>query len=516
MLAPEGAAHCVAFLSNETFVTPRTLLNSTSKLASTSLLSGCLRDLAIASTLMAYVPVGPVEPPLILVIPAAGHDVARIVVPFGLRAADVNCVPCVRYGRPGEDATLCLLRPIDALAESSSEERNISLSFLLRHVRACASIVSPDKLDKVPIETCVRRHPGDDGSNEEALAVAVMLPADTTPGSFTELQSLTVAGEPVAVTDPPRTLVSCGLLAPLQIYDAVAFKYGPRACTPAVGALGSLYVPRPNARPKVSVFAAHGEPVAERSYGYGSPAFLTTAAVDCASGMVFLSGLGDSNSARVFAVNPSTLEPVWHYYRVEFVRCSGLALVQDTGGDGNILVTGTYSNRLYLFRALDGRHLGICNLLSNPFSLAYDAASRTLCVSFDPGMYDRASWEYPVWWFVWEDGALQSGGMVEEAGSGSASRPLAIVPSSPARVRGRLSSYLVVGELGSPDLTILALPSFTHVHRHTLEGLRVSGLAADPTGLALVVCCESITVMGGVDVHVMKWPLPGMPLEPEW
>jgi hypothetical protein len=41
---------------------------------------------------------------------------------------------------------------------------------------------------------------------------------------------------------------------------------------------------------------------------------------------------------------------------------------------------------------------------------------------------------------------------------------------------------------------------------HTLVGMQVMGLAADPSGTALAVC-------DGVSkaVHVLPWPLPGMP-----
>jgi hypothetical protein len=95
-----------------------------------------------------------------------------------------------------------------------------------------------------------------------------------------------------------------------------------------------------------------------------------------------------------------------------------------------------------------------------------------------------------------------SEGVVEAAGDTSYWRPLAVVPPDP----GQRTSYLVVCTLNSHTLLVLSLPDRHLVHTHTLEGIEVMGLAADPSGTALTLC-------DGVSeaVHVLPWPLPGMP-----
>jgi hypothetical protein len=53
---------------------------------------------------------------------------------------------------------------------------------------------------------------------------------------------------------------------------------------------------------------------------------------------------------------------------------------------------------------------------------------------------------------------------------------------------------------------VLSLPDRRLVHTHTLEGMVVTGLAADPSGTALAVCDAASKA-----IHVLPWPLPGMP-----
>jgi len=79
---------------------------------------------------------------------------------------------------------------------------------------------------------------------------------------------------------------------------------------------------------------------------------------------------------------------------------------------------------------------------------------------------------------------------------------LAVMPAPP----GKRTAHLIVGTHGTSELRVLSLPSLALVHTHTLEGMKLRGLAADPWGAVLAVC-------DGVSssVHVMAWPLPGMP-----
>ena len=78
-------------------------------------------------------------------------------------------------------------------------------------------------------------------------------------------------------------------------------------------------------------------------------------------------------------------------------------------------------------------------------------------------------------------------------------RPLTVMPPVP----GKLVSHLVVGSFHDPELLVIALPELRLVHRHELLGMRVSGLAADPWGRALVVGDANT-------MRVLPWPLLGM------
>ena len=104
--------------------------------------------------------------------------------------------------------------------------------------------------------------------------------------------------------------------------------------------------------------------------------------------------------------------------------------------------------------------------------------------------------------FRWDGAALVAEGEVAAAGKTYDIRPLAVMPPAP----GLRTSYLIVGTLDKSTLHILSLPDCCLVNTHTLEGMQVCGLAADPSGTTLAVCDRESD-----DVHVLPWPLPGMP-----
>lgn len=104
-------------------------------------------------------------------------------------------------------------------------------------------------------------------------------------------------------------------------------------------------------------------------------------------------------------------------------------------------------------------------------------------------------------------------------GAGTASpQALAVVRTSPAAAvaaGGAQATFLVAATQGSRDMRVLSLPppasataptAARPVLVHRLDAaVRVSGLAADPTGAALAVSdARSGRVL------VLPWPLPGM------
>jgi hypothetical protein len=101
-------------------------------------------------------------------------------------------------------------------------------------------------------------------------------------------------------------------------------------------------------------------------------------------------------------------------------------------------------------------------------------------------------------------------------------QPLALVPDarlpSPIIVlpplRGRRRSHLVIASMGTGNLRIFSLPDYRLVHSHTLEGMKITGLATDVLmagcDSSVLVVCDAACQHSG-RVRVLEWPLSGMP-----
>jgi hypothetical protein len=172
--------------------------------------------------------------------------------------------------------------------------------------------------------------------------------------------------------------------------------------------------------------------------------------------------------------------------------CYGIAVLPV---QGVVVVSGLIPGKLHVHRLSDGVRVASAEAAS-PTYVAADPASGTVYAG--TGVYPS----YDVYAFHWDGAALVAEGVVEAAGTDSIWRPLAVMPPTP----GRHTSYLVVGTMDKPTLLVLSLPDRRLVHTHTLEGIRVMGLVADPSGTALAVCDTASEA-----IHVLPWPLPGMP-----
>jgi hypothetical protein len=151
--------------------------------------------------------------------------------------------------------------------------------------------------------------------------------------------------------------------------------------------------------------------------------------------------------------------------------------------------------KLHVHRLSDGVRVANAKAKCATY-VAADPASGTVYVS--TGAHPSCG----VSAFRWDGAALVAEGVVEAAGTAEYSRPLAGMPPTP----GRHTSYLVAGTCREPTLYVLSLPDRRLVHTHTLKGMKVTGLAADPSGAALAVCDRTSKA-----IHVLPWPLPGMP-----
>jgi hypothetical protein len=252
---------------------------------------------------------------------------------------------------------------------------------------------------------------------------------------------------------------------------------------------GEMFAPlRPSAT--VLVFAADGTPVPPWPLvALGLSTRTTSAAFVEATGTLLLADAYGASS-KLVAVDAARRAVRWS--AALGGSCYGIAVLPAQG----VVVVSNYADyKLHVHRLSDGVRVASTEA-AYPTYVASVPASGTVyaCTGVYPSCKVSA--------FRWDVAALVSEGVVEAAGTADNSRPLAMIPLTPARH----TPYLVVGTYRQPTLRVLSLPNRRLVHTHTLEGMEVMGLAADPSGTALAVCDARSKA-----IHVLPWPLPGMP-----
>ena len=207
-----------------------------------------------------------------------------------------------------------------------------------------------------------------------------------------------------------------------------------------------------------------------------------------------------SHSSRLVAVDPATRTVRWTSDAGSFagiVDYVGIAAIPPLG-----VVAVCNESFLSAHRVSDGSRVGSLEIPGLTFFLTADTSSGTVYGSICDDYRNKTVNA----WSCASNGAtvdITLIGPVAAAGTSSLPRPLAVVPPAP----GKGVSHLVVGTSSSPELLVLSLPGLALVHTHRLEGMRVTGLAADPWGGALAVCDAA-----SKSLYVLAWPLPGMPL----
>jgi hypothetical protein len=299
------------------------------------------------------------------------------------------------------------------------------------------------------------------------------------------IHSISVAGQPVTHGQslPAAVAVATGMLAPLRLEGAA----NDWTCNPVISGDGTLYAPRYGS-PNVLVFSADGTPLPSlllASLELSSS--MRAAAFDDATATLLLA---DANLAASKLVSVHAVSRAVRWSTGLGSNCCGIAVLP---AQGLVVASVNRSNKLQVHRLADGALVSTA-LAVGPSFIAADPTTDTLYVSTGPCI--SAFW--------WNGSALVSEGVVEAAGNKGYTRPLAVVPPAP----GHRTTYLVVGTYGAPTLLVLSLPDRRLVHTHTLEGMKVMGLAADPSGTALAVC-DGASASNAV--HVLPWPLPGMP-----
>ena len=79
---------------------------------------------------------------------------------------------------------------------------------------------------------------------------------------------------------------------------------------------------------------------------------------------------------------------------------------------------------------------------------------------------------------------IRSGGAVLAVCTSNCDHALAVVPAP----SGKTMPFIIIVTVDSSELLVLSLPGLSLVHTHRLEGMQVTGLAADLWGAALAVC----------------------------
>jgi hypothetical protein len=434
-------------------------------------------------TLLATLPHGPVEPSLLRLELDEGallssiRTAGTVLAPRGVHVVDVvlRALPtAVRPGRPLQ-FELALSDDYPCRAPAELEAAAASLAF---HARVDVSLDTGAGLE--PLEATMVTSSG-------VVIVSVAIPDSAGRGAEVVISSVTVAGQPLTggQTLPARLQLPKGMHAPMVIRGAAnAFQ-----CSAVITHEGTLVVPAYQ-RPDALMFAADGSvlpPLPLAVLGLSSRTL--SAGVDTASGTLLLADVSGASS-KLVAVDAASRAVRWSAALGS--DCCGIAVLP---AQGVVIVSDPDHGKLRVHRLSDGVRVTSADA-GWPVYVAADPACGTVYASTGNGPFCRVSA------FRWDGAALVAEGVIKAAVTGVAFRPLAVMPPTP----GRYTSYLVMGVQFMPTLLVLSLPDRRLVHTHTLEGMEMTGLAADPSGAALVVF-DAVSKAA----HVLSWPLPGMP-----
>jgi hypothetical protein len=333
-------------------------------------------------------------------------------------------------------------------------------------------------------------------ASKRCAIVSVEIPHGAPRLSEIVVTRISIGGRAVTLghTLPLRAIVSRGL-TPNILLRAPGFNLY-TLLTPAVSGDGTLYVPQYRSS-TVLVFGYDGRTLPPISLApLGISTSMTIVAGICDSTRTLLLCDENKTDSVIVAIDAETRSLRWSTPR-DTTGCRGLAVLSQQG----VVVAGCHGeSTLRVYRISDGALLATSTKLpGRPVNATADPSSGIVYVSL--GQVVHA--------YSWDGTALQAHGMLAESAPGRNYRALAVFPPS----AGRGISYLVIGTWGDPDVIVLKLPHGRLVAKcglsdrgRTVRKFNVKGLAADALGRNLVVCDD------GGTVHVLPWPLEGMPL----
>jgi hypothetical protein len=443
--------------------------------------------------LLATLPHGPVEPSLLRLeldegaLLSAIRTAGIVLAPRGVGAADVILRGFPTSLRPGLTLQFELALSDNYPCRAPAELR-AAAALLAFHARVDVSL-GADDTDSQALQAFLVPSSCIDG----VVSVTVAIPESAGRSNVTVSRAL-VIGQPVTQGRvlPVRLHVGTGMHAPLLLKSAAVLRGA--MCTPVITADGTLYAPR-DERSTVQVFAADGRAMPPLTLaGLGLSSSTRSAAFNDESGTLLLADCNAGHS-KLVAINAAKNGVQWSAALEG--SCLGITVFP---AQGVIIVSLCHLHKLHVHLLSNGSLVGSADAI-NCSSIAADRASGYLYVS------TGATGSYAVSAFRLDGAVLSSAlvveGVVQAAGTGTRSRPLAVMPNH----CGQPASFLVVGTCGEPTLRVLSLPGRHLVHTHALGGMQVACLAADPSGTALAVYD-----VASRSVHVLQWPLPGMPL----
>jgi hypothetical protein len=444
---------------------------------------------ALDSTVMTL-PVAPIEPALLRIDFDMGvmldsiHTAGTKVAPRGVSAqrgdVEVRGLPTAPV-RPG--IMLFELALGESYPSRGAAELEAAAASLAVHAQVDISLVSSDGAVQ-PLEATLSSIPGARG-----VSVCVSIPSSTVAGSHVVINRVAVAGQPVRSAHWPVSIsVNTSMHAPLRLVGA---QVNSGFVTPVIDSVGTLYLP---AGGDIRMYSSDGTPHLPplSSASVGLSIRTRASAYHEFSHTLLLADDSTFGSSRLVAVDMPSRGVRWSAELTS--SADGIAILPGPL-HGVVFVCSYTSSCVLACRLSDGVGVARVDLLHCAY-LATDPLQATVFAS------KVAESGNPVVAFRWDGITLASDGHVDGAGQAVDYRPLTVMPPA----RGRSTSYLIVGHSTHPTLHVFSLPDRRLVHTHTLTGMYIRGLAADPSGTALAVCDYASKA-----VHVIPWPLPGMP-----
>jgi hypothetical protein len=441
----------------------------------------CHRRLAAFLLEVASSPQLPREPAAIEVVhdPAVAGLSAEVVAPVCVSAHHVTVLRVPSSARSARPVQFEVALN-EAYPSQSSRGTILALASLATHVNVIAFYGEASHRLAFHSRVCLTR-------SGSGVIVSLDVPVEAAVGSDVSVAVMSVAGDPLPLSQslawPIRLRVYRGIAAPLVLETGVE-------CTshqsPAVSSDGVLYIPTFNG--DVLAFSADGMrlPNVFRNEVKCNSIALCEAVM---GEDILVLGLPDGGRSQLCAFSKRSMGPWVQKWASKTGDFDGYVFVGAIPRLGVVFATSCNARMVFAHSLSDGTRIASVPTHHNPVYISVDPLSNLIFTTTNRGLLC----------FKW-DGA----NFVPHASLQASSALCAHTYHALAVVVRDTTSHLVAAAQSSSDLKVLTLPELRLVHTHSLVE-SVEGLAADPSGGALVVCCQN-----GRRVQTLQWPLPGM------